>query len=80
MCLNETKGKRRQYGGILGLQFPGLVSCVYMVSAVFRTACHPIGNLVPPVTMLEGPAFRWPFPCALRGSARQPHALPKLLG
>jgi hypothetical protein len=28
-----------------GLRFPGLLSCAYTVSAIFRGACHPIGEL-----------------------------------
>jgi hypothetical protein len=28
----------------LGLKFPGLLSCAYTVSAIFRAACHPIGE------------------------------------
>jgi hypothetical protein len=31
--------------GYLGLKFPGLLSCAYTVSAIFRGACHPIGEL-----------------------------------
>jgi len=29
----------------LGLKFPGLLSCAYTVSAIFRAACHPIGEI-----------------------------------
>jgi hypothetical protein len=29
----------------LGLKFPGLLSCAYTVSAIFREACHPIGEV-----------------------------------
>jgi hypothetical protein len=29
----------------LGLHFPGLLSCAYTVSAIFRGACHPIGDI-----------------------------------
>jgi hypothetical protein len=29
----------------LWLKFPGLLSCAYTVSAIFREACHPIGDI-----------------------------------
>ncbi len=29
----------------LGMKFPGLYSCAYTISAIFRAACHPIGEL-----------------------------------
>jgi len=29
----------------VGLKFPGLLSCAYTVSAIFREACHPIGDI-----------------------------------
>ena len=29
----------------LWLKFPGLLSCAYTVSAIFRQACHPIGEI-----------------------------------
>jgi hypothetical protein len=29
----------------VGLKFPGLLSCAYTVSAIFRQACHPIGDI-----------------------------------
>ncbi len=29
----------------VGLKFPGLLSCAYTVSAIFREACHPIGEV-----------------------------------
>jgi hypothetical protein len=29
----------------LGLKFPGLLSCAYTISAFFREACHPIGEI-----------------------------------
>ena len=30
---------------ILGMKFPGLLSCAYTVSAILRKACHPIGEI-----------------------------------
>ncbi|MGF6609975.1 cell wall-associated NlpC family hydrolase [Paraburkholderia sp. WSM4175] len=30
---------------MLGMSFPGLLSCAYTVSAIFEGACHPIGKL-----------------------------------
>ena len=30
---------------LLGVHFPGLLSCAYTVSAIFQGACHPIGRL-----------------------------------
>ncbi len=44
----------------LGLQFPGLLSCAYTVSAIFRTACHPIGNLAS-VSAVDAALSRWPM-------------------
>lgn len=32
-------------GRYLWLRFPGLLSCAYTVSAIFREACHPIGEV-----------------------------------
>ncbi len=41
-------GMQRWHGATsrsyLGLKFPGLLSCAYTVSAIFRAACHPIGE------------------------------------
>lgn len=43
----------------LGLEFPGLLSCAYTVSAIFRAACHPIGNLAS-VSAVDATLSRWP--------------------
>ncbi|VWC81379.1 hypothetical protein BLA50215_01267 [Burkholderia lata] len=43
----------------LGLEFPGLLSCAYTVSAIFRAACHPIGNLAS-VSAVDAALSRWP--------------------
>ncbi|MPV71375.1 hypothetical protein [Burkholderia sp. BE17] len=43
----------------VGLQFPGLLSCAYTVSAIFRAACHPIGNLAS-VSAIDTALSRWP--------------------
>lgn len=42
-----------------GLQFPGLLSCAYTVSAIFPAACHPIGNLAS-VSAVDAALSRWP--------------------
>jgi hypothetical protein len=42
----------------LGLKFPGLLSCAYTVSAIFRGACHPIGELAS-VTSIEAALATW---------------------
>lgn len=42
----------------LGLQFPGLLSCAYTVSAIFRAACHPIGNLAS-VSSVDAALSNW---------------------
>lgn len=51
-----TAATRASY---LGLQFPGLLSCAYTVSAIFRAACHPIGNLAS-VSAVDAALSRWP--------------------
>lgn len=51
-----TPATRASY---LGLQFPGLLSCAYTVSAIFRAACHPIGNLAS-VSAVDAALSRWP--------------------
>jgi len=42
-------GMQRWYGttkrSYVGLRFPGLLSCAYTVSAIFKEACHPIGKI-----------------------------------
>jgi hypothetical protein len=44
---------------ILGMRFPGLLSCAYTVSAIFRGACHPIGQL-PTVRQVDEALAHWP--------------------
>ncbi len=48
-----TTGKRE-----LGLRFPGLLSCAYTVSAIFRGACQPIGELAS-VSAVEARLAKW---------------------
>jgi hypothetical protein len=43
----------------LGLKFPGLLSCAYTVSAIFRGACHPIGELAS-VRQVDAALATWP--------------------
>ncbi|KVC22430.1 hypothetical protein [Burkholderia pseudomultivorans] len=50
-----TPATRARY---LGLTFPGLLSCAYTVSAIFREACHPIGQLAS-VTSVDAALSRW---------------------
>lgn len=47
------------HASYFGLQFPGLLSCAYTVSAIFRAACHPIGNLAS-VSAVDAALSRWP--------------------
>ena len=42
----------------LGVDFPGLLSCAYTVSAIFREACHPIGEL-PSVSRVASILANW---------------------
>lgn len=42
----------------LGLKFPGLLSCAYTVSAIFRGACHPIGELAS-VKSVDAALTKW---------------------
>ncbi|WP_175890824.1 C40 family peptidase [Burkholderia cepacia] len=57
-----TAATRASY---LGLQFPGLLSCAYTVSAIFRAACHPIGNLAS-VSAVDAALSRWPKVTAIK--------------
>jgi cell wall-associated NlpC family hydrolase len=43
----------------LGLKFPGLLSCAYTVSAIFRQAGHPIGKLSA-VSAVDSALAAWP--------------------
>jgi hypothetical protein len=43
----------------LGMKFPGLYSCAYTVSAIFRAACHPIGELAS-VKGVDTALAKWP--------------------
>jgi len=45
---------RSQYG----FDFPGLLSCAYTISAIFKGACHPIGELAA-VRQVEANLARW---------------------
>ncbi len=42
----------------LGLEFPGLLSCAYTVSAIFREACYPIGDIAS-VQGIEAALAKW---------------------
>src|SRR5512138_2581729 len=42
----------------LWLKFPGLLSCAYTVSAIFREACHPIGEIAS-VKGIEAALTKW---------------------
>ena len=42
----------------LGLKFPGLLSCAYTVSAIFREACHPIGEIAS-VNGVDAALVKW---------------------
>lgn len=43
---------------VWGLKFPGLLSCAYTVSAIFRGACHPIGEIAS-VKGVDAKLARW---------------------
>ena len=43
----------------LGLKFPGQLSCAYTVSAIFKGACHPIGELAS-VAKVDAALAKWP--------------------
>lgn len=51
---NAATGRR-----YLGLRFPGLLSCAYTVSAIFREAGHPIGNRAS-VSSIDSALSTWP--------------------
>jgi hypothetical protein len=42
----------------VGLKFPGLLSCAYTVSAIFKGACHPIGE-ISSVRGIDGALAKW---------------------
>jgi hypothetical protein len=42
----------------LGVDFPGVLSCAYTVSAIFGGACHPLGKL-PSVKKVDAALARW---------------------
>lgn len=41
-----------------GFDLPGLLSCAYTISAIFKGACHPIGEL-PAVAQVEAKLAKW---------------------
>lgn len=43
----------------VGLKFPGLLSCAYTVSAIFKGACRPIGELAS-VAQVDAALATWP--------------------
>jgi hypothetical protein len=43
----------------LGFRFPGVLSCAYTVSAIFRAACHPIGERAS-VKSIDQALASWP--------------------
>lgn len=57
--LYGVKRWRKPTGGsYLWLKFPGLLSCAYTVSAIFREACSPIGEIAS-VKGIDAALSRW---------------------